>query len=31
MAPWSACDTAENNDKNLRGIDLFADALAQKR
>ena len=27
MAPWSPCDTAENNGKNLRGIDLLAEAL----
>ncbi|MGN0853294.1 MAG: Tat pathway signal protein [Kiritimatiellia bacterium] len=28
MAPWAMCDTAENNERNLRGIDLFAEGLA---
>jgi hypothetical protein len=27
MAPWASCDTEENLKLNLRGIDLFADAL----
>ena len=27
MAPWAQCDTPENNEKNLRGIDLFAEGL----
>ena len=27
MAPWASCDTEEHNQKNIRGIDLFADAL----
>ena len=30
MAPWASCDNEENVRKNLGGIDLFADALAQK-
>ena len=30
MAPWASCDTEENAMKNIRGIDLFADALAQR-
>ena len=30
MAPWAACDTEENEQKNLRGVDLFADALEGK-
>ena len=29
MAPWAACDTPENQEFNVKGIDLFADALAQ--
>jgi len=30
MAPWATrCTTDEKNEKNMRGIDLFADALAQ--
>jgi len=28
MAPWAACDTEANLKLNMRGIDLFADALA---
>ena len=31
MAPWAACDTDENTLKNLRGVDLLADALASAR
>ena len=27
MAPWASCDTEENTQKNLKGVDLFADAL----
>jgi len=27
MAPWASCDTEENLQKNLKGIDLLADAL----
>ena len=27
MAPWASCDTPENLDRNLKGIDLFAAAL----
>ena len=27
MAPWASCDTQENVDFNIRGIDLFAAAL----
>ncbi len=27
MAPWAMCDKPENNAKNIRAIDLFADAL----
>ena len=27
IAPWASCDTEENLRFNLRGIDLFADAL----
>ncbi len=30
MAPWKSCDTEENTQTNLRGVDLFADALAGK-
>ena len=29
MAPWASCDTEENLKLNLRGIDLFADALSR--
>ena len=30
MAPWATrCTTDEKNEKNMRGIDIFADALAQ--
>ena len=28
MAPWAQCDTPENNEKNLKGIDLFAEGLS---
>ena len=31
MAPWSSCATAEGYAFNRRGIELFADALAQPR
>ena len=27
MAPWASCDTQEHLDFNLKGIDLFAEAL----
>ena len=27
MAPWASCDTEENTQKNLKGVDLFAEAL----
>ena len=27
MAPWASCDTQEHLDFNIRGIDLFAEAL----
>ena len=27
MAPWASCDTEENTQTNLKGVDLFADAL----
>ena len=27
MAPWASCDTEANMRKNIKGIDLFADAL----
>ncbi len=27
MAPWAQCDTPESNEKNIRGIDLFAEGL----
>ena len=27
MAPWASCDTDENTQKNLQGVDLFAAAL----
>ena len=27
MAPWASCDTQEHADFNIRGIDLFAEAL----
>ena len=27
MAPWASCDTQEHLDFNLKGVDLFADAL----
>ncbi len=27
MAPWAFCDTPANHEKNIRGMDLFADAL----
>ena len=27
MAPWASCDTQEDLDFNLKGIDLFAEAL----
>lgn len=30
MAPWAPCDTGENTQKNLSGVDLFADALEGK-
>ena len=30
MAPWASCDNEENTQKNLRGVDLFADALEGK-
>jgi len=30
MAPWASCNNEENLKFNLRGIDLFADALAGK-
>ena len=30
MAPWASCDTDENTQTNLRGVDLFADALNGK-
>ena len=30
MAPWASCDNDENTNFNLKGVDLFADALAQK-
>jgi hypothetical protein len=30
MAPWASCDNEEHLKFNLRGIDLFADALAGK-
>ena len=30
MAPWASCDSEENVEKNLRGIDLFAAALEGK-
>ena len=30
MAPWVSCDTEENTQTNLRGVDLFADALEGK-
>ena len=30
MAPWASCDTEENTQKNLKGVDLFADALEGK-
>ncbi len=29
MAPWASCDTPEHADFNIRGIDLFAEALKQ--
>ena len=29
MAPWESCDGEEGAQKNIRGIDLFADALAR--
>ncbi len=28
MAPWAQCTSKESNEKNIRGIDLFADALS---
>ena len=28
MAPWASCDTEENLQKNLRAIDLLADAMS---
>jgi len=28
MAPWVSCDTEENLQKNLRAIDLLADAMS---
>jgi hypothetical protein len=27
MAPWASCDKEENVRKNIRGIDLLAEAL----
>lgn len=27
MAPWASCDNEENTKKNLRGVELFAEAL----
>ena len=30
MAPWASCDSEENLQKNLSGVDLFADALDGK-
>ena len=30
MAPWASCDNEENTQTNLRGVDLFADALEGK-
>jgi len=27
MAPWASCDTPENVQKNIKGVDLFAEAL----
>lgn len=27
MVPWASCDTEENTQKNIRGVDLFAVAL----
>ena len=27
MAPWASCDTQEHADFNIKGIDLFAEAL----
>ena len=30
MAPWAPCDNEENTQTNLRGVDLFADALEGK-
>ena len=29
MAPWASCNDEEHLEKNMRGIDIFADALAQ--
>ena len=31
MAPWASCDSEENVEKNLKGVDLFADAFANCR
>jgi hypothetical protein len=31
MAPWASTDNDENTAFNIRGIDLFADALSQPR
>jgi hypothetical protein len=31
MAPWAACDTEENHRKNMRGVEILADALARPR
>ena len=30
MAPWASCNDEEHFEKNIRGIDIFAEALAQK-
>ena len=30
MAPWASCDNEENTQTNLKGVDLFADALEGK-